>query len=89
MLKLCRVTKVRIFLLVLGYVYKFDLFEFSAAILEKGLLLQVKKNLVCVNRGRIIGHGVNKIFFWVVITLIYVGFLCRIVQFGRVEREYR
>ena len=60
MLKLCRVTKVKIFLLVLGYVYKFDLFEFSAAILEKGLLLQVKKNLVCVNRGRIIGHGVKQ-----------------------------
>ena len=38
MLKLCRVTKVKVFFLVLGYVFNFDLFEFSAAILEKGLL---------------------------------------------------
>ena len=34
-LKLCRVTKVK----VLVYVLYFDLFEFSAAILEKGLLI--------------------------------------------------
>ena len=38
MLKLCRVTKVKFFFLVLVYVFNFDLFEFSAAILEKGLL---------------------------------------------------
>ena len=38
MLKLCRVTKVKVFFLVLVYVFNFDLFEFSAAILEKGLL---------------------------------------------------
>ena len=37
MLKLCRVTKVKMFYLVLVYV-NFDLFEFSAAILEKVLL---------------------------------------------------
>ena len=37
MLKLCRVTKVKVFFLVLVYVFNFDLFEFSAAILEKGL----------------------------------------------------
>ena len=40
MLKLCRVTKVKVFFLVLVYVFNFDLFEFSAAILEKGLLRQ-------------------------------------------------
>ena len=39
MLKLRRVTKVKVFLLVLVYVFNFDLFEFSSAILEKGLLL--------------------------------------------------
>ena len=39
MLKLGRVTKVKVFLLVLVYVFNFDLFEFSAAILEKGLFL--------------------------------------------------
>ena len=38
MLKLCRVTKVKVFFLVLVYVFNFDLFEFSAAILENGLL---------------------------------------------------
>ena len=35
MLKLCRVTKVKVLFLVLVYVFNFDLFEFSAAILEK------------------------------------------------------
>ena len=38
MLKLCRVTKVKVFFLVLVYIFNFDLFEFLAAILEKGLL---------------------------------------------------
>ena len=37
MLKLGRVTKVKGFFLVLVYVFDIDLFEFSAAILEKGL----------------------------------------------------
>ena len=37
MLKLGRVTKVKVFFLVQGYVFNFDVFEFSAAILEKGL----------------------------------------------------
>ena len=37
MLELCRFTKVKVFFLVLVYVFNFDLFEFSAAILEKGL----------------------------------------------------
>ena len=39
MLKLDRVTTVKVFFLVLVYVFNIDLFEFSAAILEKGLLL--------------------------------------------------
>ena len=38
MLKLGRVTKVKVLFLVLVYAFNFDLFEFSAAILEKGLL---------------------------------------------------
>ena len=38
MLKLGWVTKVKVFLLVLVYVFNIDLFEFSAAILEMGLL---------------------------------------------------
>ena len=41
MLKLCRVTKVKVFFVVLVYVFSFDFFEFSAAILEKGLLTSV------------------------------------------------
>ena len=39
MLKHGRVTKVKVLFLVLVYVFNFDLFAFSAAILEKGLLL--------------------------------------------------
>ena len=39
MLKLCKVTKVKVLFLVLVYVFNFNLFEFSAAILEKGLLV--------------------------------------------------
>ena len=38
MLKLCRVTKVKVFFLVLVHILNFNLFEFSAAILEKGLI---------------------------------------------------
>ena len=39
MLKLCRVTKVKVLFLVLVNVFNFNLFEFSAAILEKGLFV--------------------------------------------------
>ena len=38
MLKLGRVTKVNVLFLMLVFVFNFDLFKFSAAILEKGLL---------------------------------------------------
>ena len=38
MQKLCRVTKVKVLLLVLVYLFKFNVFEFAAAILKKGLL---------------------------------------------------
>ena len=38
MLKLCGFTKVKVFFLVLVYYFNFDLFEFSDAILEKGIL---------------------------------------------------
>ena len=38
MLKLGRVTKVKVLFLVLVFVFNLDLFKFSAAILEKGLL---------------------------------------------------
>ena len=39
MLKLCRVTKVKVLFLVLVYVFNVNLFEFSAPILDKGLFL--------------------------------------------------
>ena len=39
MLKLGMVTKVKVLFLVLVLVFKFGLFKFSAAILEKGLFL--------------------------------------------------
>ena len=38
MLKLGRVTKVKVLFQVLVYILNFNLFEFSAAILEKGVL---------------------------------------------------
>ena len=47
MLKLGRFTKVKVLFLVLVFVFNFDLFKFSAAILEKGLLLDgVRQNIV-------------------------------------------
>ena len=39
MLKLGRFTKVKVLFLVLVFVFNFDLFKFSAAILEKGLFM--------------------------------------------------
>ena len=48
MLKLCRVTKVKVLFLVLVYVFNFNLFEFSAAILEKGLLQHTVIMFSCV-----------------------------------------
>ena len=44
MLKLDRVTKVKVLFLVLVFVFNFDLFKFSAAILEKGLLVDMPQN---------------------------------------------
>ena len=41
MLKLCRVTKVKVHFLVLVYDFHLDLFEFSTAILGKGLLTYI------------------------------------------------
>ena len=43
MLKLGRFTKVKVLFLVLVFVFNFDLFKFSAAILEKGLLALLVK----------------------------------------------
>ena len=43
MLKLGRVTKVKVLFLVLVFVFNFDLYKFSAAILEKGLLSRKKR----------------------------------------------
>ena len=40
MLKLCKITKVNVFFLVLACVFNFDFNEFSAAILEKGLFVK-------------------------------------------------
>ena len=39
MLKLGRITTVKVLFLVLVFVFNFDLFKFLAAILEKGLLI--------------------------------------------------
>ena len=44
MLKLGRVTKVKVLFLVLVLVFNFDLFKFLATILEKGLLVDMPQN---------------------------------------------
>ena len=49
-LKLGRVTKVKVFFLVLVYIFNIDLFEFSAAILQKGLLQIRSKAYIGVNK---------------------------------------
>ena len=49
MLKLGRVTKVKVLFLVLVFIFNFDLFKFSAATLEKGLfILKLDRNTVHV-----------------------------------------
>ena len=53
-LKLCRVTKVKVHFLGLVYVFNFNLFEFSAAILEKGsILLSLRFYTVCMETGTV------------------------------------
>ena len=52
MLKLGRVTKVKVLFLVLVHVFNFDLFEFSAAILEKGILIGIHFGSEC-NKARV------------------------------------
>ena len=53
MLKLCRVTKAKVFFLVPVYVFNFNLFEFSSAILWKGLLVKLVRihNTTVAHRG--------------------------------------
>ena len=51
MLKLGRVTKVKVLFLVLVFVFHFDLFKFSAAILEKGLLWPIGGAFIREERG--------------------------------------
>ena len=53
MLKLGRVTKGKLFFLVLVYVFNIDLFDFLAAVLEKGLFF--------ISLSPFGGHVVNKL----------------------------
>ena len=58
MLKLGRVTKVKVLFPVLVFVFNFDLFKFSAAILEKGLLfLFWPYNKHLINRAKSVCMG--------------------------------
>ena len=52
MLKLGRVTKVKVLFLVLVFVFNFELFKFSAAILEKGLLMSSSPSKTTGVEGR-------------------------------------
>ena len=53
MLKLGRFTKVKVLFLVLVFVFNFDLFKFSAAILEKGLLSRFYHALLIIVHRRV------------------------------------
>ena len=55
--KLCSFTKVKVFFLVLVHVFNFDVIEFSAAILEKGLLLGLPWENATVFLAKRGGHG--------------------------------
>ena len=68
MLKLCRVTKVKVLFLVLVYVFNFNLIEFSAAILEKGLLLNLLDQILGVSNGPIQFKSTRKI--WPLLELL-------------------
>ena len=56
MLTLCRATKVKVFFLLLVYIFNCDLFEFSATILEKGLLYVADTNRwkMCVSKSQFV-----------------------------------
>ena len=54
MLKLGRVTKFKMLFLMLIFVFNFDLFKFSAAILEKGLLFMYLALKKCKNDCKIL-----------------------------------
>ena len=57
MLKLGSVTKDKVLFLVLVFVFNLDLFKFSAAILEKGLLGDIRT--VCL-KTRLLNHSCHK-----------------------------
>ena len=57
MLKLGRVTKFKMPFLVLVFVFNFDLFKFSAAILEKGLLPGTPGGVLYISLGGEVRQG--------------------------------
>ena len=56
MLKLWRFSKVKVFSLVLIHVFDFDVFEFSAAILEKGLFNHYWESSTYLQRFHVLGQ---------------------------------
>ena len=62
MLKLGRVTKLKVLFLVLVFVFNFDLFKFSAAILEKGLLQTPAVPHLRDTQGRVVEVFCKSIF---------------------------
>ena len=67
MLKLCRVTKAKVFFLVLVYVFSTDLFEFSVTILEKGPFFKPpreKKDGLIKQLVQEIGSKIYSGYFW-------------------------
>ena len=61
MLNLCRVTKLKVFFLLLVYVFNFDLFKFSAAILEKGLIHWLLWLLCIAHAGSVRSRALAKL----------------------------
>ena len=75
MLKLGRFTKVRVLFQVLVFVFNFDLFKFSAAILEKGLLNSSHRlSLIGFDRVRFLNVHVSDVHVHVHLHLhLHVG----------------
>ena len=71
MLKLGRVTKFKMLFLVLVFVFNFDLFKFSAAILKEGLFKVILENLTIQRKHSLVAlDNINVIFVCPVMTIL-------------------
>ena len=76
MLKLGRVTKFKMLLVVLVFVFNFDLFKFSAAILEKGLFPESEYSSIPINvHDKIINRHGSKFVSTFALCFVLTGVL--------------